>query len=152
MDRSNETSIQARSGLRTLKLWSLMTLVLMMVIASGCGNLEDGENTLSARQAWELVRERPDEVVVLDVRTPEEVATGIIPGAQVINFYDSQFEARIAGLDRGRIYLVYCHSGGRSATTINRMRSLGFADVRHVGGGIVEWLREGLPLVRSGDS
>ncbi|MBU1002174.1 MAG: rhodanese-like domain-containing protein [Proteobacteria bacterium] len=131
-----------------LTLW--LALVALTSVCMGCTDSGPGVESLSARQAWALVEAR-DEVMFLDVRTPEEVTTGVIPGAVALNFYGSGFKSRLAELDRGRTYVVYCHSGGRSAATITLMRAMGFTRVRHLGGGIVEWLREGLPLARLGN-
>ncbi|MFM7218416.1 MAG: rhodanese-like domain-containing protein [Bacteroidota bacterium] len=53
--------------------------------------------------------------ILLDVRTPEEVAAGSIPGASTIDFYDPEFEQRINLMDKSKSIYVYCHAGGRSA-------------------------------------
>lgn len=125
----------------------LLAAALVILALASCSPSSAKSDSLSAREAHELIRERPGEVLVLDVRTPQEVAGGTVPGAVVMNFYDTGFKDRLATLDRDKTILVYCHSGGRSAATIEMMRSMGFADVRHMDGGIIEWLREKLPLV-----
>lgn len=124
-----------------------MAAVFVALSLIACSPSPTSGDSVSAREVYELIQKHPDEVLVLDVRTPQEVAEGTVPGAVVMNFYDTGFKERLAALDRGKTILVYCHSGGRSAATIEMLRSMGFADVRHMGGGIIEWLRENLPLV-----
>src|SRR5690606_16831707 len=72
--------------------------------------------TISPEEAKTVV-ENEKELVVLDVRTPEEFAAGHLKNAVLINKYNAGFEARIKELDREKPYLVYCASGGRSGQT-----------------------------------
>ncbi len=86
--------------------------------------------------------------VLLDVRTPGEVENGILPGAEIINFQDEDFEDKIAALDKSETYYIYCHSGGRSARTQNMMKQMGFENVFEYSGGYSEWSALGYPLVK----
>jgi rhodanese-related sulfurtransferase len=67
------------------------------------------------RQA--MMKEAP-EIVVIDVRTPEEFAAGHIKGAKNIDFTAGDFKAKISELDRGVTYLMHCQSGGRSGNAM----------------------------------
>ena len=67
--------------------------------------------------------------VVLDVRTPDEYAPRHIKGAVNLDYYSTNFDASLAVLDRGKLYLVYCGSGRRSGWTADKMRTLGFLQV-----------------------
>ncbi len=62
---------------------------------------------------------------VIDVRTPDEFAAGHVEGATNIDLRGTDFAAEIAALDRGGRYVVYCHSGNRSAQATAQMRQLG---------------------------
>ena len=86
--------------------------------------------------------------IVLDVRTPGEVAQGVISGAQVIDFKDSDFKQKLAGLDKDKTYLVYCAAGGRSKSTQDLMSQMGFKDVYDLKGGIRAWNKEGKEIVQ----
>jgi phage shock protein E len=88
------------------------------------------------------------DVVVIDVRTPEEFAEGHIDGAELIDFYEPTFADSIAALDRDANYLVYCRSDNRSGQAVGLMRSLGFTNVWDMDGGVQAWVQEGRPLVR----
>lgn len=103
---------------------------------------------LGVHEARELIRERAgdEDFVVLDVRTPAEWKMGVVEGAVLMNYHDD-FKARVAELDRDKTYLLYCHSGGRSAAALRVMEELGFENVIHMPGGFRDWSAEGLPLV-----
>jgi len=78
-------------------------------------------------------------VVIIDVRTPEETAEGKIEGAMEIDVNDASFDEKIQALDKDKIYLVYCQSGGRSVTTCNKMAELGFKNLNNLVGGYTAW-------------
>lgn len=84
--------------------------------------------------------------VLIDVRTPQETAKGIIEGAVLLNLFDDNFENEINKLDRNTTYYVYCASGGRSAETAELMVKKGFKHVVDLDGGYSRWLKEGMPV------
>jgi phage shock protein E len=88
------------------------------------------------------------EIVVLDVRTPKEVAGGHIDGSKALNFYDADFKDQIAKLDMSKSYVVFCASGGRSAKACSQLVDLGFKDVRNVEGGMKAWEKAGKKTVK----
>ena len=79
-------------------------------------------------------------VVILDVRTPQEVAQGKIEGAKNINLFQD-FETNIEKLDKSKTYLVYCRSGHRSAKATNIMANAGFTKIYNLLGGYNAWSR-----------
>lgn len=87
-------------------------------------------------------------VVILDIRTPKEFAAGRIKGAQNIDFYAEDFAKKLAGLDKGRTYLVHCASGGRSTKSLEQFQKLGFKSVYHLDGGFKGWEKAGKPVER----
>lgn len=88
---------------------------------------------------------RRGELVILDVREPEEWRAGHIDGALHIPLMELPY--RTAELNGSRIVAV-CRSGSRSgeATRFLRLRGL---DVENLDGGLLAWHREGLPLTSS---
>jgi rhodanese-related sulfurtransferase len=87
-----------------------------------------------------------DELTVIDVRTAEEYANGHIDGAINLDVQGGGFSASIAALDPAAPYIVYCHSGRRSAIAAATMVAAGFTQV-HDMGGIQAWIDAGLPIV-----
>ena len=105
-----------------------------------------GISTISVDDAAALVDDPPADLVVLDVRTPEEFAEGHLDGAVLVDFYDADFADQLAGLDPDVPYLVYCRSGNRSGQTLPVMEQLGFSSAVDIDGGIVAWSGAGLPV------
>ena len=86
--------------------------------------------------------------VVVDLRTPDELKQGKIPGAIVIDFFGPDFEPLIEALDRDKVYLLYCASGARSGETLELMSNMGFKQVYELEEGFREWLKAKLPVDR----
>lgn len=86
-------------------------------------------------------------VVVLDVRTPAEYASGHIPNAINIDVESGMFEDGIASLDKSKTYAVYCHSGRRSANAAKIMAKAGFTTIYNLDGGVTAWASVGQQLV-----
>ncbi len=89
--------------------------------------------------------ERDPQHLVLDVREPEEVAQGLIPGAIHIprGYLELQVEAAIP--DRSRPVTVYCAAGVRSLLAGRTLRQMGYSDVRSLKGGFSSWKDRGFP-------
>lgn len=78
--------------------------------------------------------------VVLDVRTPAEVAEGTIEGAKVLDFFDPNFAKHIMELDKDKNYYIYCRSGNRSGQACAFMASNGFGgELVNLVGGMMAW-------------
>ncbi len=81
------------------------------------------------------------EVVILDVRTPQEVAQSKISD-QIVNIDVTNkplFEQEIEKLDKDKTYLVYCRSGHRSSIAAQELARRGFKKVYNLKGGILAW-------------
>ena len=115
--------------------------------AAPTAEVTTGFSTVSADDAAAVLADAPDELVVLDVRTPEEYAEGHLEGAVLVDFYDADFADQLAELDPDVPYLVYCRSGNRSGQTLPLMAQLGFGSASDIDGGILAWADAGLPIV-----
>lgn len=96
-----------------------------------------------SQEEWTKQLAADNNAVVIDVRTNEEVAEGIIPGAKQIDIYKGQgFIYEIDALDKSKNYYIYCRSGARSANACAVMNQLGFENAFNLLGGIMEWRGE----------
>ena len=82
------------------------------------------------------------DLVLLDVRTPEEVALGKIGDAMVMDFTEPDFKEKAGQLDRNNTYIVYCAAGGRSSKAVAIMQDLGFDKAFNMVGGYTEWSKK----------
>ncbi len=88
-----------------------------------------------------------EETVIVDVRTPEEFATGHLEGAVNVDLQSGDFEGEISSLPVDGEYVVYCQSGNRSAQAVDIMTTNGFDDVVDAGGIEEAASATGLPIV-----
>ena len=92
------------------------------------------------QEEWTKQLAADNNAVIIDVRTDEEVAEGVIPGARQIDIYKGQgFIYEIDALDKDKAYYIYCRSGARSANACAVMNQLGFSKTFNLLGGIMEW-------------
>lgn len=91
-----------------------------------------------------------ENVVVIDVRTPEEYGAGYIAGARNIDFRGEGFVSELEKLDKKKPYALYCRTGNRSGQALALMREMGFTDVADLDGGIVAWESAGRALCTAG--
>lgn len=83
-------------------------------------------------------------LLLIDVRTIDEIAKGMIPGA--IHIPLSQLELRARELDSDEPLVFYCHSGIRSAQASSFLAHQGRGNVFNLRGGILAWNRSDYPL------
>ena len=126
------------------KLTSLLIAGVLLLSACGGSTATDSKLELtSVGNIAEIVAEPPADLVILDIRTPEEFAAGHIAGAINIDYYASDFEARLGDLDLDVPYVMYCNSGNRSGNALPLMDSIGFSEVYELDGGIQAWFNAG---------
>ena len=84
--------------------------------------------------------------LVVDVRSPEEFASGHVPGA--VNIPLDQLGARMTELDPHKAETLYvvCAVGGRSAKATSQLRDAGFSGAVNVDGGTQGWIAAGHPV------
>jgi rhodanese-related sulfurtransferase len=86
-----------------------------------------------------------DNAVVVDLRTPEEFASGHLTTAKNIDFYNKpELDSFLNTSDKNAHYLLYCRSGNRSGQTAKIMEQKGFTNVIDLAGGIETWKAAGL--------
>lgn len=92
----------------------------------------------------------PDNVRLIDVRTPAEVARGKLSGSENIPLHVIPLKVDELSCDeRGDEKIIfYCQTGARSAQACAFMTSKGVDNVYNLRGGIVTWARMGLPVVQ----
>lgn len=123
-------------------------LTVMAACMAGRGWAADNADAVSLEAARaELANGR---AVLIDIREPEEHATGVAPGARLLPM--RQLSRRMAEIptDPGKPVLLICNTQNRSSATLRALRERGYSHVRYVTGGMSEWARRGWPLVKPG--
>jgi len=101
------------------------------------------DSTISVRQLKDMLDERESgqrDFVLIDVREPAEWDIVSIPGAELIPKGDFLNGSALSRLPQDRQIVLHCKVGGRSAEVLAVVKSAGFADAIHVGGGVVAWV------------
>jgi rhodanese-related sulfurtransferase len=135
-----------------------VSLVIGVVLTGGCvgGETVTQETptqiieNITPQEAFTLIQNNQNnpDFVILDVRTPQELADGHIENVINIDFYSETFRDMLNNLDKNKTYLIYCRSGARSGTALDIMAELNFREVYNISDGIVRWQSEGLPIVK----
>ncbi len=134
--------------MKNLKTSFFVAVVFSMIMSSCTGQQTSSTNAykdVTVEEATKMMKEN-NKLLVLDVRTPGEVAEGKIEGAMVIDFQGPNFNSMIDKLDKAQPVLVYCAVGGRSGKTMDMMKKKGFKEVYNLEGGIQAWNAAGKPL------
>lgn len=111
-----------------------LTIWLVGPVMAGGGDPD------AARQAWPMIEAG---TLVIDVRSPEEYASGHLDGAINIEWHDSDAIARAIGANTTRQVVVYCRSGNRANKAISKMQALGYTNIYNATG--YEALKETQP-------
>ncbi|MCT4560418.1 MAG: rhodanese-like domain-containing protein [Crocinitomicaceae bacterium] len=110
-------------------------MVLGLFLAISCSSSTEAQVSDIDVKEFKAKFEGKNDVQVLDVRTPNEIAQGKIDGASENNFMGPNFEQNLAKLDKNKPVVVYCASGGRSAKAAAIMEEKGFTVVYNLLGG-----------------
>ena len=80
------------------------------------------------------------QVLLIDVRRPEEFEAGNIENAQNINVLEPEnFNSKIEKLDKSQPVYIYCRSGNRSGKAAQIMQDAGFTKIFDLEGGYLNW-------------
>lgn len=122
----------------------LRFLFFALIISLVSCSPKEKENFVLAPPDFQTKLSQTPEGYLLDVRTSDEIATGMISGAANI-IYDENFAQKISEVPPQPIF-VYCASGKRSAKAAKILREKGYAPVYELAGGLNAWKEKGLKL------
>ncbi len=95
--------------------------------------------TINPGDVKKLINEgKAADIILLDVRQPEEYQSGHIPGAVLIPL--PELPERLKELDISEQVITYCRSGRRSYSAAALMSGNGFKHVYSMDGGINAWI------------
>lgn len=104
------------------------------------GPVGDAPMEVTVEAVKRLLNESPDDVLLVDCRTDEEVAIACLDGAVHVPMERIASSAEdIAEAAGDRAVVVYCHHGVRSLAAAARLRALGVDGATSMRGGIDWW-------------
>ncbi len=83
------------------------------------------------------MKQRGDDIYLVDVREPAEWEIVRIPDATLIP--KGELPSKLADLPQNKPVVLYCKSGVRSAEALALLKDAGFSDAKHVQGGVTAW-------------
>ena len=119
-------------------------LFLIIIFFISCSN----KNTLVYEKTDILSLDKilnDTDIIILDVRTSEEINAGYIPNSTFIDYYDKNFENKINLIDSSKKIYTLCKSGGRSVKAAEILSKNGFRNVYNLEGGFMRWKANKMP-------
>lgn len=89
-----------------------------------------------------------EDLLLVDIRTPAEVAQGIITGCMTLPMH--LIPLRMNELPKDRDVVLYCRSGARSYQACAYLAQQGHERVLNLRGGIIAWARHGYEIAPPG--
>lgn len=132
-----------RRAARRHLAWALAASVLALL---GCARDEVASDAVTLEVA--RAEHEAGRAVLIDIREPEEHATGIAAGARLLPMRQLSRRMDEIPADPARPVLLICNTQNRSAATLRALREHGYPHVRYVKGGMSEWARRGWPMVK----
>ena len=127
--------------MKPLRILLMAMVFLSSFLVATCQQpVKESEITIIDKtQLTELLAESPN-ILIVDVRTSDEVAAGKIPGSVNYDWFDQEsFSASVQELDKSKPIVVYCMSGTRSGKAAAHLASAGFLKVYDYSEGYVGW-------------
>ncbi len=132
--------------MKTCKILLLSLLASLAFTGISLAQSTDSATLVSVDIFEKMAKKKKKKTVILDVRTPEEVAEGHLTGAKNMDVQSDLFQLRMEQLDKNKTYLLYCRSGKRTAVAGAKMKAAGFKKVFMMEGGITAWKEKAKPV------
>ncbi|OAB26263.1 thioredoxin [Flavobacterium fryxellicola] len=121
-----------------MKYNPILVLLLSFLVLSCNSQSSKYSKSIDAKAFSEKIAATPNPQI-LDVRTPEEFSSDHIDKAININWLGDSFVVETKKLDKTRPLFVYCKSGARSQSAVQKLEELGFTNLYQLQGGILKW-------------
>jgi len=95
-------------------------------------------STITPAQLKEWI-DNDEKIEIIDVREQNEYEIVSIPGARLIPKNEFLMGKALEGLPQDKRIVLHCKTGVRSAEVLAVLKSAGFSDAVHVGGGVIGW-------------
>ena len=131
---------------RILKNTPALLFLLLSLFITACSKAESSITEVSAS---EITQQYLDSHLIIDVREPDEFASGYIENAvlmpmgslqtQLPKYLKEKFSNQTIKKQSTTPILLYCRSGNRSGVAANFLQKQGYTNVVSLKGGIKSW-------------
>jgi rhodanese-related sulfurtransferase len=94
----------------------------------------------------ELLEADANNLVIVDVRTPEEYQQGHVPNAINVPLSEIIDNPALLLSAKGTPIVLYCRSGYRAGKAAEALQKDGYQNLSHLEGDMQAWLKEGLAV------
>jgi len=133
----------------------ILLLAFVLISFMACGQKENSKSNATDTDQGSISLISPTDlnnankdILLIDVRTPEEFASGHLENAVNMNYFDSDFAAQLKTLDKNKPVYLYCKSGRRSANAAQKLEDMGFVKIYDLDGGILNWNAKGFTILK----
>ncbi len=84
-------------------------------------------------------------IELIDIRTPAEVARGVIPNALTLPMHLIPLKLDYF-ISNDKEFVIYCRTGSRSAQACMFLNQQGINNIANLQGGIMSWAQHGLSI------
>ena len=117
---------------------------LALVFLTACGPTTQTSQAQQPNVAKDITVQEFDKMDVsayhlVDVRTPQEYAQGHIEGSVNIDWNGPGFMEKMDELSKDKGVILYCRSGGRSASAMKKLSGSGYTELYNVLGGYMQY-------------
>lgn len=132
--------------LNALRLPSFLLATLLLLGMTANAMAQAGAPFVSLEAARAAIEQSSR--IVIDIREPDEHATGVAKGALLIPM--SQLGKRLAELPQPakQPFLLICNTQNRSSRVVEQLRTMGYTNASYVKGGMSLWAARGWPMVK----
>ncbi len=132
---------------KTLK-FALLIFLSINFISCAQNTKTNSKDEIVSLISPEELDSKIDNIQLIDVRTPKEYKEGHLKNAVNINYYDNDFLDEMSKLDKSKELYIYCHSGNRSGKAAKKLGKMGFTKVYDLEGGITNWNKKSLEVIK----
>lgn len=137
-----------------ISLMIFLTVFAFSVISCGQKQQNKSEESskitsLNALEFQKKLAQDSTKAQLIDVRTWGEFMGSHLVNSKWMDFYKPDFDAQLSTLDKTKPVYLYCHSGNRSYQALLKLKSMGFAEIYDLNGGITSWYANNLPTTRN---
>ncbi|MBN3726790.1 rhodanese-like domain-containing protein [Burkholderia sp. Ac-20379] len=128
-----------------------LALIAILLVSGGLlvfPTLRRGSGGLSSAEATQLINRR--NAIVIDLRPSADYAAGHLPAARSVQYAELSAKLGQVAKNKSAPLLLVCQNGQQSNKAAKVAREAGYGEVHVLQGGVAEWQKAGMPVVKQG--